>query len=112
MTLAPKVARADQSGFVPASTPSPARRRRVLALLAAGLLGLFGIGTLAAAMTAAQAPVEATFVCVTGDKGQLSYPVGGTCPPGTTVLAVDDPAQIHALADARPKILTFLTDAR
>ena len=70
----------------------PHYERWLLALLALG--GLAALGGGLRPVSAAPIPVVMTTVCVAGGQGQLSFPLGGTCAPGTPSFRVDDPAQI------------------
>jgi VCBS repeat-containing protein len=69
----------------------------------AWLVGLLAIAALAALpgatlltepASAVPTPVTMTSVCVNSAQGQMSYPIGGTCPAGQTSYPADNPAQL------------------
>ena len=68
--------------------------RRGFALLSAAALIVCGALMLLApdGGSAADVPIVATDLCVNPAQGQLSYPVGGSCPAGYQTVAVDDPS--------------------
>ena len=65
----------------------PSARFACLGVIAA----LVAVAGLAGSATPAPLPVVMTDVCVNPARGQMSFPIGGTCPAGYALVAVDDP---------------------
>src|SRR5262249_59511618 len=71
------------------------RRLWLIGLLAGAALAALPGASLAGGATAAPTPVVMTFVCVNGNAlGQMSFPVGGSGPPGTQSFSVTDPPHV------------------
>ncbi|MGH3079819.1 MAG: beta strand repeat-containing protein [Gaiellaceae bacterium] len=60
------------------------------------IAALVAVAGLAGSATPAPPPVVMTDVCVNPSRGQMSFPIGGTCPAGYALVAVDDPGATFA----------------
>ena len=60
------------------------------------MVALVAVAAVAGSATPAPPPVVMTDVCVNPSHGQMSFPIGGTCPAGHALVAVDDPGATFA----------------